>query len=353
MGEGKHLNTDYDVVSSKEEQIMKNVKIIIVVCMLVLVSTIGSVSGAAAVEKQSQVLSGGQIFYVGGNGPGNYTTIQEAIDAASDGDTVFVYHDASPYYENIVIHVSVSLVGEEKNTTIIDGANISHSVNITADNVMITGFTIRNGNDSGIIINSNNNRITNNILIDDIYGIRTSFGEAFTSFQNNTITHNEFLLDGAGITFFSGKNTIITDNVISQTEQGIALLGTMNNDVSWNIISENGFGILVLSSSNTLIYRNNISHNGNIGVWTLFTSADKIHQNNFIGNNQSAISVQLLLSKIRILKLKFHIPIRRDVWDGNYWDSPRVQPYIIPSAFKFRFQVDWHPAQEPYDIPVL
>mgnify|MGYP000685457465 CR=1 FL=1 len=33
-------------------------------------------------------LSYGNIIYVGGNGTGNYTTIQEAIDNASDGDLI-------------------------------------------------------------------------------------------------------------------------------------------------------------------------------------------------------------------------------------------------------------------------
>jgi hypothetical protein len=34
----------------------------------------------------------GDILYVGGSGEGNYSTIQDAVDNASDGDTVFVYN---------------------------------------------------------------------------------------------------------------------------------------------------------------------------------------------------------------------------------------------------------------------
>jgi len=60
-------------------------------------------------------------LYVGGSGPGNYTTIQSAINAASPGDTVFVYDDSSPYLETLVIPTSLSLIGENKQTTIIDG----------------------------------------------------------------------------------------------------------------------------------------------------------------------------------------------------------------------------------------
>ena len=36
----------------------------------------------------------GNTLYVGGNGSNNYTKIQDAIDDASDGDTVFVYDES-------------------------------------------------------------------------------------------------------------------------------------------------------------------------------------------------------------------------------------------------------------------
>jgi hypothetical protein len=45
-------------------------------------------------------------LYVGGTGEGNYSRIQDAIDDAVDGDTVFVYDDSSPYYEHIRINKS-------------------------------------------------------------------------------------------------------------------------------------------------------------------------------------------------------------------------------------------------------
>ena len=322
-------------------------------CMLMITSTISPISGTVLTQKITHPLRGGETLYVGGSGLNNYSKIQDAIDAASDGDTVYVYDDSSPYHENIMINVSISLVGEDKNTTIIDGANHSHSVNITADKVTIIGFTIQNGKDSGIIINSDNNRIINNILSNNSYGIRTSFGKPFTSFQNNTITNNRFINDGAGIIFYSGRNTSITNNHISYMEQGILLTAAMNSNISFNIIFEAGIGIIITSTYNTVIYRNNISHN-RVGVATLITSADQILQNNFIGNNASAKSFQFILSKLRILKNKNHLPLHRNVWRQNYWDEPRLLPYVIPGVFlKFTFQVDWHPAQEPYDIPVL
>jgi len=61
----------------------------------------------------------GRTLYVGGSGPGNYTSIQDAINDASDGDTIFVFNGT--YYENVIIDKSVKLVGENRNTTVIDG----------------------------------------------------------------------------------------------------------------------------------------------------------------------------------------------------------------------------------------
>ena len=46
-------------------------------------------------------------LYVGGSGLGNYTSIQDAINDSVDGDTVFVYDEGSPYYENLVVNRSI------------------------------------------------------------------------------------------------------------------------------------------------------------------------------------------------------------------------------------------------------
>lgn len=83
------------------------------------------------------------IFYVGGNGPGNYTLIQDAIDNTSDGDTVYVFPGI--YFEHLTINTSITLIGEEPDTTIIDGDESYEktTVRIYADKTVITGFTMQ------------------------------------------------------------------------------------------------------------------------------------------------------------------------------------------------------------------
>ena len=328
----------------------------VLVCMLMVVSAIIPVTATAVSKKTSHPLTMGNLLYVGGSGPNNYTKIQDAIDNASDGDTVFVFDDSSPYMENIVVDVSLSLVGEEKETTVIDGANLRNVVNLTADDVTIREFTIRNGNNSGIYLTSNNNNIRDNIIADNFNGIEVHYENLTTTIPttigHNTITNNRIINNSGGIFALSGWNNTIQGNFVSHAEGGIILGAAMNTNVSWNTISECFFfGIWVLMSYNTVVYRNNISKNG-YGVWTFVTSADKILQNNFMENNKSAISYQRLLDKIKGFALKHRLPVRRNVWDGNYWDGPRSLPYMIPGVLlKVGFQFDWHPAKEPYDIP--
>ena len=83
------------------------------------------------------------IIYVSSNGTGEYLTIQQGIDQANDGDTVFVYNGT--YNENIVIDKSLSLIGEDYTTTFINGRDVGNVIKINADGVTIKGFTIQYG----------------------------------------------------------------------------------------------------------------------------------------------------------------------------------------------------------------
>ena len=51
-------------------------------------------------------------------------------------------------------------------------------------------------------------------------------------------------------------------------------------------------------------------------------------------------------------------PNSKNIWDGNYWEKARILPKLIFGTYHFEnnriwlhwFNVDWHPATEPYDI---
>lgn len=133
------------------------------------------------------------IIYVDDDGGSDYTTIQEAVDAANNGDTIYVY--SGIYYENVIIRKTINLTGEDKNTTIVDGCNdeINLIVHISADYVNLSGFTIQNSRDnyycSGIVVNNSNyNSIYNNIITNCEDGI-----VIWNNSENNSIYHNNFI----------------------------------------------------------------------------------------------------------------------------------------------------------------
>ena len=64
------------------------------------------------------------------------------MDAASDNDTIFVYNGT--YDESVVVDKSLTLQGENRETTIIDACGGNKGIEITADECVISGFTIRN-----------------------------------------------------------------------------------------------------------------------------------------------------------------------------------------------------------------
>ena len=338
-------------------------KTLVFVTIILLVGICANPSFGIIVESESNnPITKGNTLYVGGIGPGNYTSIQDAINDASDFDKVFVFDDSSPYYENILVKKSITIQGENRYTTIIDGTNKSHGVKIIADSVTVTGFTIKNCSGlfkftSGILLSSNNNKIIDNILIQNQYGIRNKINYSVPpGNKDNTITNNQIIHNHWGIYFTSVLNCTISRNIISQNDEGIVLMGAINANIAYNIISQNAGGIMIaLYSYNTVVYRNNISYN-NGGVTTIGTSGDRILQNNFIGNKKySAQTTQRFswtIMNLMYIKINPEMPIhiRRNVWNGNYWNKTRSSPYIIPGWFVLRFWIDWHPAKEPYDI---
>ena len=94
--------------------------------------------------------------------PDDYSTIQEAINNANEGDTIFVRNGT--YHEHLVVNKTVFIVGEDRTATILDGNHTGTVISVTADSVNIRECTIQNG-ETGIELNSNGNTISNNTFL--------------------------------------------------------------------------------------------------------------------------------------------------------------------------------------------
>ena len=254
--------------------------LVIAVILLFMGMSVVPSTGTVADKKFSMPTNyDGDTLYVGGDGSGNYTRIQDAIDNASDGDTVFVFDDSSPYYEYVIVNKSINLLGENRNTTVINSdvvkisansVNISsftiqNRVDIKSDNNTIFGNIFTNGSNINLGRGSNSNIISNNIFVE-------SRGIFMDGSSNNIVTGNNIDSNEHGLYVFSdSNNNIIANNTIDNITEGHCGINLQedsnNNNISGNIIiSNNGVGISLERSSSNIIISNSL-FNGGLSIW--------------------------------------------------------------------------------------
>jgi len=247
--------------------------VVVGVLFFFIVSSVIPISGFYIEHLTTSNISGNTL-YVGGSGPGNYTRIQDAINNASDGDTVFVYDDNSPYYENVVIDKSINLIGEDKNSTIIDGSD-NDVVILHYCIIKIRGFTIQNGN-TGIHIMGENNTVYDNIFTSCTVGIKNEG-------INNNISNNSIKECTYGVRVLRANNTLVLSNIfVSRGYESIRIYNGCNNIISNNSIDmKNYWGLLIDGKcKNNSIYNNHFFHNG---IYLDTTQHNKIFNNTVNG----------------------------------------------------------------------
>jgi parallel beta-helix repeat protein len=240
-----------------------------------------------------------------------YQFIQDAIDAAENGDTVFV--KSGHYVESIGINKSIVMIGEDKENTII---SVHYEyIYVTAEMVTLFNFTIL-ADGIGIMIESNNNTISE-INFNGTY----HYALDFISSNNNTIISNAFTSYGQkGIALWNSNNNLIIDNDFNECNGGIYFKQSCYNNIDnnrfigtdwggaiyiyyeceFNTIIENyienwnynGGGIELIDANNSLI-KDNIICKCNWGTWTdgpiqLWRADNNIVQNNTMFDNQAA-----------------------------------------------------------------
>lgn len=218
------------------------------------------------------------------NVPNDFSTIQSAIDYCGDGDIINVSNDI--YYENINFNgKSLTLIGENRENTIIDGGDNASVVKIYgAQSARIENITIQNGNAGagGGIYTDGSNVIYNNIIVKNNYANGAGAG-CFMKNGNITITNSvisENVLedanssDGGGLYLASGS--YILDNVQIENNHALQSGGGIRVDGSSTILelsrvsitgnSSNSVGGGLCISNNAIVNINQVTISGNTAL---------------------------------------------------------------------------------------
>ena len=269
--------------------------------------------------------------------PDDYLTIQNGIDNANPGDTIFVR--SGLYQENIVVETpGLSIIGENKLNTVIDaGKNSLDGMNISAPHITISNFTFTNALSknliwdlSGLRIYAANVSVNNNRFINNVLGLTVMAG-----CYNATINDNEFIGDGIMLGQYqkllslskqdflhniydntvNGKNlyyvkdqkdfevplevgqvfvvncsnVTVKDLYLSNTDFSV-FLAYCDNCTIENITVMDTDGEVILFNSDYNIVQNNILINNLHGVCLDYHSNHNIFRNNYVSDNMFGLS---------------------------------------------------------------
>jgi parallel beta-helix repeat protein len=185
-----------------------------------------------------------------------FDAIQAAIDDSDtqDGHTITVATGIYP--ENVVVSKSLTLIGMNKSSTIIDADMNEQAMAIYAPWTNISGFTFTNVSNfnSAVIMNSaDNSNISNCIITSGNFGIDVS-SSINVSVYSNTVygTFNRAIYIGA-----SDWATVLQNNVSDNNNGGIRVVASGYASVECNILMNNGQRAIAISNSDNCTLENN------------------------------------------------------------------------------------------------
>ncbi len=247
-----------------------------------------------------------------------YSSIQEAINTASPGDTILV--GSGTYYENIIVNKSVSLIGEDRKATIYSEYTLS-AAEIKADYSVVREFTIVNLRSNStypqelcsILLNSSSNCE----IIDNKLSPVLGDGIIIDGGSENKIIGNEIHeIPGNGISIRSSIDNLIMQNSVSTQGIGLNLSGCHFNNMYNNFfISTSSSECMKLwTSHNNTIERNTFHPDSGLETISLHNSSNNSiwhNQLNLTGHYGPAVNVDENSTN--------------NVWDngseGNYWSN--------------------------------
>lgn len=263
-----------------------NIMVMLLIAILLAPSILGISNDAEYISNSKTDDLSMVIIYVDDDGGADYTKIQDAIDNATDGDTIIVYNGT--YNENIVINKLLSIIGK--------------------------GDSI-------------------------IFGMDETEGTPVVLIEVDGVEFSKFIIEGLfdGIVLSGVDDCLISNNHITHTNRGIFLIESFDNVISNNSIVHNTkYGIMLQRCAHDYIQNNEFTLNEGIALFIYDAANNEIKYNNFRDNQINAFFINA--------PINYYV---ENYWNGARI-FPKIifgLRSIIPWV-----NFDWHPAQEPYDI---
>jgi len=269
-----------------------------------------------------------------------YHTIQDAVNEANPGDTIEV--SAGTYEENVTISESVTLRGEDRETTEIEGSGSTTLpiLTISADEVTVSGFTIH----SGVYLHGIENTIDvkgDSLLLTDLHVIKDKpvGGSAIIlrpGVDGFTFTDSTVDSEWNGIyvprhleTFSS--NILIQNVDFNYPGQYAVLLVAMKGATIEENLFNCGvhFGVVTNTCDNIEILNNQFvgSDTANLGIWSQGLAGevgDFTIQGNDISGFNTGIYMGEELVMSGILKINYNNIFGNTTYGVNYLGSDTV-----------------------------
>jgi len=217
--------------------------------------------------------------------PGCLTTISAAVSTAAPGDTIKV--DAGTYKEDVLINKPVSLVGADRDTTIIDATSQSNGIyidgfdNLGLAQVVVSGFTVENANFEGILVNEADAvTVSGNLVTGNDKGLQASSAACPGLPLFETAEGADC---GSGIHLIGTTHSLVAENVVQKNAGGILISDetatSHDNVVTRNLVQNNTYASGIALSSNP-VYNNPSAKKQSLDAFGVY--------NNTVLHNESA-----------------------------------------------------------------
>ena len=250
----------------------------------------------------------GGTLYVGGSGLGNYSSIQEAVDDAVDGDTIIVLEGI--YHENVTVTKELTVIS--RNATLIGYFNLESSSTIDGFNILGWDYSIKCLAPSFILKNSEIESYYGVILEEAAHGgiYNNSFSKCkyallLEESSNCLIKENKFCDNWYGV-WAEASNQLIIENSNFSTNRwytlwldrcdgssiqnnafhknwySVFLYHTDDCRIERNKILYNEHGPQIVASYNNILRNNDICFNEHYGIYT----GNRSKNNQILSNNK-------------------------------------------------------------------